>query len=472
MRTDRSSYFASSEYQDGALRKVLGSSARAAEGTHGADGWLASALAYLPQASRLKPLAFSFTDQALAVGGGFLANVALARTGTKEEYGMFALSYSVFTFLAALHNSMILEPYTVYGSGRYRERSSDYLRLMVRTHLRLSLLLSALILLLCSIFWRVAPHLVSPSLWGLGLTVGVLLTGVLLRRAFYVQREPSLAARSSLVFFLMVVIGLEFALKLHYLNGLSVFLILALGWIAASASFGTRLPIGEAHSAFLQSEPGYWGLHWRYARWVLATAFVFQLMTQGYYWLLAGFLSVREVGELRAMYNVIAPVDQIFIAMGYLVIPAMAAHYATKRPDRLLSLWRRYAVGVLGVTASFALGVRVLGRPLMHLLYAGGFDDLSPLLYVLAFCPLIMGIGNTMNDALKAMERPKFVFLAYVCSGITTFLAGVPLVRHFGLPGAVYGMLVSAAAYSAFLVFSFFLLVPQRAKRVGLPQPT
>src|SRR5579872_5247178 len=84
-------------------------------------GWLRPFAAILT-VSRVKPLAYSLADQALAVGGGFLANVALARTQTKEAYGMFALSYSVYLFLSSLHNAAILEPYTVYGSGRYRER--------------------------------------------------------------------------------------------------------------------------------------------------------------------------------------------------------------------------------------------------------------------------------------------------------------------------------------------------------------
>ena len=94
------------------------------------NGWLRSVVSALPAASRLVPVAYSFADQAFAVGASFLANVMLARTQSKEEYGMFALSYSVFTFLAGLHNSAILEPYTVYGSGRYRKRFSEYLRLM------------------------------------------------------------------------------------------------------------------------------------------------------------------------------------------------------------------------------------------------------------------------------------------------------------------------------------------------------
>lgn len=409
----------------------------------------------------------SIADQGLAVGGVFLANVALARTGTKEEYGMFALSYSLFTFLTALHNAAILEPFTVYGSGRYRDRFSGYLRLMARSNLSFSLLLSGLILLACLVLWRVAPHLVSRALVGLGLTVGVLLSGIFLRRAFYVRREPALAAKSSLVFFITVVLGLGVTLKLHLLNSLSVFGILALGWTAARASYGRKLTLGKEQAEFLDIEPGYWGLHWKYMRWVLTTAFVFQLMTQGYYWLVAGFLSVKQVAELRAIYMLVTPIDQVFIALTFLVLPALASRYASGRMQAFRSLQKRYTIGVLCTTALFVFAVRIAGKPVMHLLYAGKFDDLVPLLYLLAFSPLVMGLGNSMNDALKAVEKPSLVFYAYVCSGVATIVGGIPFVMHFGVRGAVYGILLSGAVYTTTLVVCSFLVVYRKANRLN-----
>ena len=84
--------------------------------TSGGAGGRASVLA-----SRIRLAGFSTVDQALAVGGMFLANIALARVRSKEEYGIFALSYSIYTFLTGLHNAAILEPYTVLGSGRYHK---------------------------------------------------------------------------------------------------------------------------------------------------------------------------------------------------------------------------------------------------------------------------------------------------------------------------------------------------------------
>jgi len=99
----------------------------------------------------------------------------------------------------------------------------------------------------------------------------------------------------------------------------------------------------------------------------------------------------------------------------------------------------------------------------MHVLYAGQFDDVAPLLGMLALLPVVMSIGNSMNAALKAMEKPNLVFYAYVCSGSTTVLLGAPLVTRFGLQGTVYGLLLSAAVYTVSLTAFLLWMVSSKA---------
>jgi O-antigen/teichoic acid export membrane protein len=426
-----------------------------ANGILQANAWLRSRVTGLPALSRWVTVVYSFADQGLAVGATFLANVMLARAETKEQFGMFALSYSVYTFLAGLHNSVVLEPCTVYGSGRYRDRFSQYLRLMVRVNAIVGLLLMMVLLLVCLVLRWVAPQYLSGALWGLAVTIGVLVTGSFLRRVFYLKREAKFAVQASLASFVTVACGLWLATKMQWLNGFTVFLILALGWAVACLALGKKFAPAGSAEPFLSSEPGYWAEHWKYSKWVLSTAFVFQLTTQGYYWLAAGFVSVKQVAELRVMYLLIAPVDQIFIALSYLVVPALAARYATGLREEYISLSRHYALLILATTALFALAVRLVGRPVMHWLYAGKFDDVAPLLYVLAFSPVLMAVGNAASCALNAVEKPRLVFFAYVSSGVATLLGGIPLVIHYGLRGAVYGMLFSAATYSATLAAGF-----------------
>jgi len=421
--------------------------------------------------SKATPLAYSLVDQAFSVGGIFLVNVMLARTQSKEEYGMFALSYSVYTFLSGLHNAAILEPYTVYGSGRYRDRFSEYVSLMTGSNTIVMGVLTACLLLVCGILRVFAPRLGSHALAGLALAVGVLLSSSFFRRAFYVEGRAEWAAKVSCLFFVSITCGLLAAAHFRLLNGFSAFLILALGWVAAGAGFSGEFRRLKPRIAFLQAEPRYWQEHWKYAKWVLATAFVFQLTTQGYYWLVAGLLSVKDVAQLKAIYILVTPVDQLFIAVNYLVLPALAAHFAAGRMGEYFALWRKVGLATVCMTGLFAAGVRFAGRSTIHVLYGGKFDGVVPLLFVLALLPLLMGIGNTMNDALKAAEKPRLVFYAYFASGAATLLLGIPLVRHSGLKGAVYGMLLSGATYSVVLGLGFLFEVAKKSPEQATAVP-
>jgi O-antigen/teichoic acid export membrane protein len=197
---------------------------------------------------------------------------------------------------------------------------------------------------------------------------------------------------------------------------------------------------------------------------VLVTALVFQLTAQAYFWMVAGFLSVRDVAELRALYNLALPVDQIFAAVSVLVLPQMALLFATRELGKLRHLWWKCSLLFFGISAAFAMLVSFESLPLLHFVYGGKFDNAAPLLRWYALLPVVMGIGNAANAALKAVEKPQAVFYAYLTSGAATFVFGIALVMHLGLRGAVYGMLLSGASYTAVLSFCFY-----RFNRASVP---
>jgi len=409
--------------------------------------------------ARIRQIGYSIADQGLSVGGMFLVNIALARTRTKEEYGIFTLSYSVYTFLAGLHNAAILEAYTVYGSGRYHQRFPAYAWLLWRSNLLLAMgAAGALTVLWGALVWAV-PAMASRTVLGLALSCGVLLTASFLRRTFYMRRRPDLAARFSAAYFGLCAGLLWMSMRYGILNGFSAFAIAALAWSLAVLCVARELPERAAGAGFLEHEPGYWGEHWKYSRWVLVTAFVFQMTTQAYYWLAAGYLSVKEVADLRAMYNLVTPVEQLFVAIAMLILPMMSHRYAERRMAGLLPLWKLYGVATILITSGFAVLVNFFGKLALHVVYAGRFDDVASLLGILALLPVVMGIGNTMNAALKSIEKPQAVFYAYVTTGAATFLIGTPLVIRLGLRGAVYGILASAGAYTVALGIAFLAAI-------------
>lgn len=409
--------------------------------------------------SRLGKFGYSLADQALSVGGMFVVNIALARVRSKEEYGTFALSYSVFTFLSGLHNASILEAYTIYGSGRYHHRFTDYRKVLWRTNGWMLAALSALLLAIWQCLRWMNSTLASPALLGVALSSGALLTASFMRRTFYMKRRPELAARFSTFFFAGCMILLALAVRHHLLNGLTAFLIVGLAWTLAGLLAGrwAREESGPANGEdFMHAEPGYWSEHWKYSRWVLVTALVFQFTAQAYFWMVAGFVSVREVAEMRALYNLVLPMDQVFAAIMLLALPQMALQYAAGEHAALRRLWQQCSLLFAGISAAFALAVELGGSELLHIVYGGKFDSVSSLLRWYALLPVVMAFGNASNAALKAIERPHAVFYAYLTSCAATFILGVPLVIRFGLRGAIYGTLLSSASYTAALSSSFY----------------
>jgi O-antigen/teichoic acid export membrane protein len=406
---------------------------------------------------RIRQIGFSIADQGFAVGGIFLVNIALARTQTKEEYGVFALTYSVFTFLAGLHNAAILEAYTIHGSGRYRAHFPAYARLFWRKNAGFAFGLTVTLAFLWRVLAWTVPAFRSRTILGMALTCGVLLTASFARRTFYIRRRPDLAAKFSSIFLAICLVLLWVSIHTGILNGFAAFLIVGMAWSIAALFVARELRGGPASQDFAEIEPGHWAEHWKYSSWVLVTAFVFQLTTQGYYWLTAGFLSVKDVGDLRAMYNLLAPLDQLFGAVTILILPMLSYRFASRRFAGLIPLWKRYSLLWVLTTVGFAGFVIKFCKPVMHILYAGRFDDVADIARTLALFPIVIGLGHTINAALKAMERPQVVFYCYLASGAATFLVGLPLITHFGLRGAVYGMLVSAGVYTIALGIGFII---------------
>jgi O-antigen/teichoic acid export membrane protein len=418
-------------------------------------GHLSSSLTW----ARASQIGLSVADQGFTLGGMFLLNVTLARTQTKEEYGIFALSYSIFTFLSGLQNAAILEAYTIHGSGRYHEQFDAYARLLRSANARLCIGLTATLAAAWGVLHWAKPQLASQTMLAMALTCGILLMASFVRRTFYIRRRPDLAARFSATFFFACTLLLFIFLRIRPLNGFYAFVIAASAWCIAGLVVAGKWHSGATEKSFEEIEPQYWAEHWKYSRWVFVTALVFQLTGQAYYWLAAALLSMKDVGELRAMYNLVTPVDQIFAAMILLILPMMSFRFASRRMAGLTPLWMTHCLFTLLVTSGYAVFMNVFGKRLLHLLYGGKFDDLASCLGILALLPVVMGVGNTVNAALKASEKPQAVFAAYIASGAATFVLGLPLILHFGMRGAVYGMLASSAIYTTTLSLVFFSLL-------------
>lgn len=381
----------------------------------------------------------------------------LARAASKLEYGSFALLYSVFTFLSGLHNAAILEAYTVYGAGKYGEERLGYRNFILTAHFRFCLAITGLLAVAATLLFRSGDHTNATTVAGLAFAITFLLSATFFRRTYYLNWESLRVATMAVLMFVAVCVGLALLRTFDCLNGFSVFLTLGSAALLAGTFFFRHYPY-RRHPAFLTAIPNYWREHWGYAKWVMATAVVFQFTNQGYLWLVGAFLSVEEVGELRAAQNITLPMLLAFSSASHVVMPIMAKRFNQDGMAGVIPFFWRTLALMTGLGLGSTLLLWAAGKPIMDLVYSGKYTDAAGLLYVLGLVAVALAIGNVLNDALKASLNPKAVFKGYIAGSVTTLLLGVPLVLKGGLMGAAWGMLVSAIAYGTTLAMSFYFV--------------
>ncbi len=386
---------------------------------------------------------FSVLDQGLTSVASFGLNVALVRVLSATAYGGFAFCFTVFLLLSSLHSALIIEPMSVLGPSRHRDRLPRYLRHVTWVHFAL-MVGSAAISALIALYFR--DRELGPVLLAMSLVSPLILLFWMGRRAHYLETRPDLAVLTSS---LHLVLLAAFTAMLWYakrLTATSAFLALgAAGALAGVFSLG-RLGID------LVPKPQDWREssqvareHWDFGRWLLPSALFFPLLSQVQIVLCAQMLGLGEAGVLRGLQNPILPVIQVVSALATLAIPMLARDFGSG--DQAV-MYRRgviYTGAMTLVAVVYEIAVLATGNLWDRLLYGGKYAEFDWLMPVLGIVPIATAVATGCSVLLRAIHRPELTTVTHVAGGIFGLIASYFLIARYRLPGAVYGLVASHA---------------------------
>lgn len=394
-------------------------------------------------------------DQGLISGSNFLVGIVLARWLVPEQFGAYALAFSIFLFLSGFQNALFLEPMSVFGPGTHRMCLPAYLGKLLGLNLAVTFFLSFILGIgIVSLYFFNTNHALTPALIAVCIGMPLVLSFWLCRRAVYLELAPGLAAVSASGYCLVLIFLLVIIRRLGWLSSFTAFVIQAVAALAAAVvllvflkpQFDSRT--GPATSAIV-------GQHWRYGRWAMGSVFVYWLSGSAYYVIVGAFLRISDVAALRALQNFTLPFAQLMTALGLLALPWASGRFAEE--GRLGFQRRIQQITMLftgGACAYFAV-IWLLGGRLIGVLYAGRYTEFAYLLPLVAAPIVITAASQGSNIAVMAMQFPSDVFLSYTASGIATILIGIPLTRYYGLTGAALGLLISSLAFFLAITFRY-----------------
>lgn len=384
-------------------------------------------------------------DQALFSGANFLVNILLARWLMLEEYGAFSVALSIYYLLLNFHTAVLTEPMMVFGAGKYREQFRKYLGMVLLGHWGLSAFLSFGLGMVGFVSLYKGWINLFQALIGLSIAFPFFALQWISRRSAYVIFRPLQATVSSGVYSITVIIFLWILFQAKKLSVLTSILALGVSGLLSSLLI---LHLIKPHWKWwnYQGNPApdiVVNDHWIYGRWAIGTVFLMWFPGNIAYILLPAWWGLEASAAVRALMNLVLPIQHAIAALGALALPVLSSSFYNKK-SRFINLLKRFLATFVLSSSLYGVFLILLKKYITFFLYGNKYLFAEWLIIMLAVQTITVAVTTVTGSALRSMGRTDLVFKSYVFTTLVTLTIGVLLVRNFGISGAVTSMVFSS----------------------------
>lgn len=389
----------------------------------------------------------ALTDQGLIAAANFLVALLLARQVPRAEYGAYALAFEVFLLMVVVYSAFILEPMSVFGPSQYKHCLREYMGTILRLHVWVTLFTIAVVGSAAGVvYWFNGNHILARALVGVAVAGPCVLFFWVVRRTYYLNLLPGLAAIGAMVYSGVLLSGLFFCYRLHLLSPMVVFLLMSAAALVTGPVLLTRLNKRLSTGANPPATDDVVRRHWTYGRWALASSITTWGTGAIFYFGVSTFCGLAITGELKALLNLSSPIGQGFAAISLLSLPYASRLQQSAGTGSLKRLVGRLTVLYAGGTAAYFAGVILFGRQILHLLYGDKYASVVIFIPLVGLAMVLRLASTSQAVVLRALQSPNLVFASYSASAIVAAVVGIPAIWAFGLRGAVVANVLSAAA--------------------------
>ncbi|GJM04923.1 MAG: hypothetical protein DHS20C09_09140 [marine bacterium B5-7] len=163
--------------------------------------------------------------------------------------------------------------------------------------------------------------------------------------------------------------------------------------------------------------------------------------------LIGAILGLQQAGAFRALQNLILPVQQTLIALGFFFLPWYSKNKQKNSQTFLQDngkflVWINIVFSIGYLFPLYFWGENILQGLYQHDYY-NSFAHILPLFIIVA---LVGALNQALSTLLKAVEWPYGVFQARCVGAVVSVIVGWALITYFDVWGAAVGLLISSIA--------------------------
>lgn len=393
-------------------------------------------------------------DQGVVSVAGFTTSVLIGRHAP-EELGIYFIALSIILFIRGFQEQMISIPYTIFHHKYAKVQLPGYRGscLVQQFGLTVVTFLFLLAMTAASYWGWLETTMVSPLIVLLLLMPALLMREVVRQYCFTHQENVKALAIDSAITVLQIggLVGLGY---FGVLSGTSAWAVIGLSCLLILSYwyFQNGPEIRFAKESISKD----WKQNWSFGKWAVGGQLIGSFPTYILPWMLVAAAGTEGTGFFAAAMTLVGIANIFNTGMANFLTPKAAQVYVDEGAIGLRRVVIRITLIFLLVIGSFVALLAVLGGWIAVELYGSKYNGLQSAMTVLAIAKLCDSFAIVASNGLFVMERMKANFWVDVVLMAVTITVAICLIFPYGVMGAVFTSLVSAATSA---VLRFVLLV-------------
>lgn len=373
-------------------------------------------------------------DQTLFSGSSFLLTISLSRILDLEQFGLFSTYILVLFLISSVNQALIIQPMqTKVRSLQQYSKYTDFLVFgLVFSMFTVAILILSLSLILPK--WFDVNALIA-----FGFYTVMYLAHDFMRKYFLARLQSLITLKIDFAFSFLQFMGLIIIWKQDITSLTSIFTILAICLLPIIFFvFITQLsiPIGsKSHAKYLNHhlKEGKWFVLASISQWFSGNIFV---ISSGI------FLSVEALGAFRLVQTVFGFLNIFLQSIENHIIPKVnliITDSVAGAQDFLANLLKKS----LWILIPFLTGMYFFSSQVIIFIGGAKYESFEHVVKGFSILYLFIFLFYPIRIIIRALALNKSFFIGYFFSLVFGVIFSPYLIQHFGLSGAIIGLIAS-----------------------------
>ncbi|GLQ50820.1 lipopolysaccharide biosynthesis protein [Dyella flava] len=375
-------------------------------------------------------------DQASLAAANFLLGVLVARLGGVTALGAFAFAYALIVLVNMIHAAVVAEVYSVEASVPEGVRRYGATPLLLVT---LALSMGCIGLIGLAGVWS---DELRAATWHPSFVLATLLsTGYWSVKPFYYRQMRPFVVFGATGVYAVVLLGSAW-MGYHW-QGAAWQPLWSVAMGAAAASLPLWFAVRQPDPVCVEHFKRYLHATGKYSAWALPAALLIWVNSNGYLFVMPLYGDAVQTGGLRAVLNLVAPINTLLVGACTAVLPILANLHRSGNTQTYARTVHRVATALFVITLLGGLLVAPFSHWLIVLIYGKDYGDFADVLRVAAWLPALWVVASVYRSAIRAQANTRDLFKVYALALIPVGLILMAVLGRYGAAAAVKGMLAT-----------------------------